>query len=119
MATMTERETATLALAGAQLHDLAGAPARCGAERPEVWNDLDHDLVGVEKDDVDREPHEGRVDRPRGAEKDALARGQVFLAEQAPEPAPRRVGDGDGLRDDSAVFAPQGEIGDLAHERTA
>ena len=82
----------------------------------QVRHDLHHDLVGVEEDDVDREPHERRVDRPRGAEEDALARREVLLAEQAAEPAARRVGDDDGLRDDPAVLAAQGQVRDGAHD---
>ena len=41
--------------------------------------------------------------------------GQVALAEQAAQPAARRVGDGDGLRDDAAVLAAQREVRDGAH----
>ena len=113
---VAQRETAALALARAQLHDLAGSATRRGAERPEVGDDLDHDLVGVEEDDVDREPHERRVDRPRRAEEDALARREVLLPEQAAEPTPGRVGDRHRFRDDAAVFAAQSEVRDLAHD---
>ena len=63
---VAERQSPALALAGPELDDLAGAPAGSRLERRQVWDDLDHDLIGVEEDDVDREAHERRVDRPGG-----------------------------------------------------
>ena len=84
-----------------------------GARRGTILID---DLVGVEEHDVDREPHERRVDRPGRAEEDAVPGRQVALAEQAAKTPHRRVRDDHGLGDDAAVFAAERQVRDGAHE---
>jgi hypothetical protein len=51
-------------LAGGELDDITRATTHGGAKGPEVLDDLDHDLVGIDEGDVDRKEHEGRVNRP-------------------------------------------------------
>ena len=115
---VAEREAAPLALAGAELDDLARAPARGRPERREGGDDLHDDLVGVEEDDVDREPHERRVDRPGGAEQHPVTRREVALSEEAAQSPQRRVGDDDGVGDDAPVLPPQRQVRDGPHRRS-
>ena len=82
--TVTLREPAPLAFAGAQLDDLARAAAACGAERPHGLVDLQHDELRVEEDDVDREAHERRVDRERRPQRDALVRRRASCVRGGP-----------------------------------
>ena len=104
---VADLEPAALALAGGELDDLAGATAGGGLERAQRRLDPDHDLLVVDEDDVDREPHEGRVDRPGGPEHDALPAGS---ARRPSSPRMRRnvvSATVDRLADDPAVLAPQ------------
>ena len=95
---VADLEAAPVALAGGELDDLARSAAGRGAPRPHLLLDRDHDLIRVEEDDVDREAHEVRVDRERGAEDHALARIQPAASHQPAHPPVRPVGDYDSAR---------------------
>ena len=69
--------------------------------------DLDHDLIGVEEDGVDRKAHERRVDAPTRAEDHAFTLTQVLAAEQPAHPAMRSVGNDHALADDPTVLSPK------------
>ena len=78
---------------------------------PTLVLDLDHDLVGVEEDRVDREAHERGVDAPAGPEHHPLALPQVLAPEQ-PSHAPMcTVGHDDSLADDPAVLSAERQCG--------
>ena len=57
------------------------------------FDDVEDSQFLVEEDDVDRESHEGRVDRVGGAQQQPLARVEPAAAEQPPQACPIRVGD--------------------------
>ncbi len=117
-------ETAPVAFAGCELDDLPGAPEGRGAPWPEVALDRDDDLIRVEKDDVDREMHEMRVNRERGTKHHPLAGIQSASSEQPAEAAMSAVGDDAPLTDDPSVFAAERQcshdlqdFGDVDHGR--
>ena len=98
-------DAAALALARGELDDgLRAAPARPLATAQRRL-DPDHDLLAVEEDDVDREAHEERVNRPRRAEEDSLAGGEAAPAEQAAHPRERARRHEQLLADDAPVLS--------------
>ena len=101
---VADLEPAPARLARGQFDHLAGAAAGDRAPRPDLVLDLDHDLVGVQEDGVDREAHERGVDAPARPEDHALTLPEVLAAEEAAHAPVRAVGDDDSFADDPAVL---------------
>ena len=96
------------------------APRRGSVERPRLGTILTTIPVGVEEDHVDGKAHERRVDATRrgGGARPGPRAGPSCRAGRGAG-VPVRIRDRDGLRDDPAVFAPQGEIRTLRRRRAA
>ena len=69
------------------------APTRGRSPWRQVGHDLQHPEVPIEKQDIDWEAHEARVDRRGGTEKQAFARLELGSPEQPFDPGERRGGD--------------------------
>jgi hypothetical protein len=66
--------------------------------------------ISVEEDGVDRIPHEPRVDRAHGPEKQALALAERRPSEQAAETSERRLGDETPLAGDPSVHVLERDL---------
>ena len=75
----------------AKLDHVARAATDGASPRPKAIDNPDHHLIGVDEDDVDREPHEVGVDCPRRSQDDPVT-GLEFASAQLPaQPTPQRV----------------------------
>jgi hypothetical protein len=63
----------------------------------------------IEKDDIDRKPHEGGVDRPSGADQHSITARKIRATEQTAEPAEHPVGDFAALADGLPVAVDEAD----------
>src|SRR5205823_11843492 len=99
-------EAATCGFPRGQLDDVTRATAERRAERPQVPDDLEHNLIGVDKRDVDREEKKRRVERPARPEDDPFAGTELAPSEQASKAPERGVGNDTALAQHLTVVLP-------------
>ena len=87
-----------------------GAEAGCPSPRAEVALDLQHAQLAIQKDGVDREPHEPRVDGPGAADHETVAFRQRLPAEQPARALPKTVRQVAALADDLAVASEENKL---------
>ena len=88
------------ALPGSELEHGARSAPPGGAPGPQLVDHAQHAQLGVQKHDVDGEPHEPRMHRARRPQQQAVAGGQPALPEQPLEAGQWIVGDDTALADD-------------------
>ena len=86
-----------------------GTPAERRAPRPKPLCDLEDGQVLVQEDDVDREPHERGVHRPRRPDQHALTAAQLGASEQPAATAGEAVSEVAALADDLPFRADEDE----------
>ena len=74
-----------------------------GSPGPEVGNGLEHHLIRVDEDDVDRKAYERCMDRPAGTKDDPVARAQLAPAEQTAQAPEHRIRDHATLANDLTI----------------
>jgi len=104
--TVAELEASAGGFARRELEYGVGLAPRGRPPRTEVRRDCQHAQVAIEEDHVDREAHEGGVNRRSGPEEDPLAGRERAAAEQAANARERRVRQDTALtHHSSAVYA--------------
>jgi hypothetical protein len=66
-------------------------------------DDLDHDLIRADVDDVDWEEHERRVNRPAWTQDDPFSWTELAFTQETAQAPERGVGDQDALADDATI----------------